>query len=213
METGCRVVRGPDWKWGNQDGSEGHVGTVVVVGKTGSVSSPDKTVVVQWDGGTRTNYRCGYQGAFDLCLFDNGPVGMYILLKLYNKLYTHTRANLVFILSLIWCEPYIDLNKRNLLIRWYGIWKIAFGHGASHKLCIISAVTTKIHERKRKTGEFGCSRKQRYVIIHASTNVFHCYFPLWEDNYAEMQFEITIWRRFCFPWILDGIRGKFRRSL
>lgn len=76
METGCRVVRGPDWKWANQDGCEGHVGTVVVVGKTGSVSSPDKTVVVQWDGGTRTNYRCGYQGAFDLCLFDNGPVGV-----------------------------------------------------------------------------------------------------------------------------------------
>ena len=75
MEAGCRVVRGPDWKWGNQDGGEGHVGTVVVVGRSGSVSSPDKTVVVQWDGGTRTNYRCGYQGAFDLCLFDNGPAG------------------------------------------------------------------------------------------------------------------------------------------
>lgn len=76
MEAGCRVVRGPDWKWGNQDGGEGHVGTVVVVGRSGSVSSPDKTVVVQWDGGTRTNYRCGYQGAFDLCLLDNGPVGV-----------------------------------------------------------------------------------------------------------------------------------------
>lgn len=76
MEAGCRVVRGPDWKWGNQDGGEGHVGTVVVVGRSGSVSSPDKTVVVQWDGGTRTNYRCGYQGAFDLCLFDNGPAGV-----------------------------------------------------------------------------------------------------------------------------------------
>lgn len=76
MEAGCRVVRGPDWKWGDQDGGEGHVGTVVVVGRSGSVSSPDKTVVVQWDGGTRTNYRCGYQGAFDLCLFDNGPIGV-----------------------------------------------------------------------------------------------------------------------------------------
>ena len=28
MDAGCRVVRGPDWKWGNQDGGEGHVGTV-----------------------------------------------------------------------------------------------------------------------------------------------------------------------------------------
>ena len=25
---GSRVVRGPDWKWGKQDGGEGHVGTV-----------------------------------------------------------------------------------------------------------------------------------------------------------------------------------------
>ena len=25
---GARVVRGPDWKWGKQDGGEGHVGTV-----------------------------------------------------------------------------------------------------------------------------------------------------------------------------------------
>ena len=26
--VGTRVVRGPDWKWGKQDGGEGHVGTV-----------------------------------------------------------------------------------------------------------------------------------------------------------------------------------------
>ena len=26
--VGVRVVRGPDWKWGKQDGGEGHVGTV-----------------------------------------------------------------------------------------------------------------------------------------------------------------------------------------
>ena len=66
MEVGLRVVRGPDWKWGNQDGGEGHVGTVVEIGKHGSPTSPDKTVVVQWDSGTRTNYRVGYQGALDL---------------------------------------------------------------------------------------------------------------------------------------------------
>lgn len=66
MEIGLRVVRGPDWKWGNQDGGDGHVGTLVEIGKPGSPTSPDKTVVVQWDAGTRTNYRVGYQGAFDL---------------------------------------------------------------------------------------------------------------------------------------------------
>ena len=25
---GARVIRGPDWKWDNQDGEEGHVGTL-----------------------------------------------------------------------------------------------------------------------------------------------------------------------------------------
>lgn len=33
MEVGTRVVRGPDWKWGNQDEGEGHVGTVVEIGR------------------------------------------------------------------------------------------------------------------------------------------------------------------------------------
>lgn len=70
-----RVVRGVDWKWGNQDDGEGHVGTVVEVGRQGSTSTPDKTVVVQWDSGTRTNYRTGYQGAYDLLLYDNAQIG------------------------------------------------------------------------------------------------------------------------------------------
>ncbi|KAJ8257614.1 hypothetical protein GJAV_G00187700 [Gymnothorax javanicus] len=75
MEVGMRVVRGVDWKWGNQDDGEGHVGTVVEIGRLGSTTTPDKTVVVQWDSGTRTNYRTGYQGAFDLLLYDNAQIG------------------------------------------------------------------------------------------------------------------------------------------
>ncbi|XP_013397887.1 E3 ubiquitin-protein ligase MIB2 isoform X2 [Lingula anatina] len=76
MEVGLRVVRGPDWKWSNQDDGEGHVGTVVEIGRPGSQTSPDKTVVVQWDSGSRTNYRVGYQGAFDLRILDNAPIGV-----------------------------------------------------------------------------------------------------------------------------------------
>ncbi|XP_052213892.1 E3 ubiquitin-protein ligase MIB2-like isoform X1 [Dreissena polymorpha] len=76
MDVGLRVVRGPDWKWGNQDNGEGHVGTIVEIGKPGSTTSPDKTVVVQWDSGSRTNYRVGYQGAYDLRIFDNAPIGI-----------------------------------------------------------------------------------------------------------------------------------------
>ncbi|XP_067251652.1 E3 ubiquitin-protein ligase MIB2 isoform X2 [Chanodichthys erythropterus] len=76
MEVGMRVVRGVDWKWGNQDEGEGHIGTVVEIGRQGSTTTPDKTVVVQWDSGTRTNYRTGYQGAYDLLLYDNAQIGV-----------------------------------------------------------------------------------------------------------------------------------------
>nr|NP_001121594.1 zinc finger protein Ci-ZF(ZZ/RING)-1 [Ciona intestinalis]XP_018671186.1 zinc finger protein Ci-ZF(ZZ/RING)-1 isoform X2 [Ciona intestinalis]FAA00182.1 TPA: zinc finger protein [Ciona intestinalis] len=72
---GYRVVRGTDWAWDNQDNGEGNVGTVVEIGRSGS-KTPDKTLVVQWDCGTRTNYRIGYQGAFDLLVFDSAPAGI-----------------------------------------------------------------------------------------------------------------------------------------
>ncbi|XP_030393859.1 E3 ubiquitin-protein ligase MIB2 isoform X7 [Gopherus evgoodei] len=76
MQVGMRVVRGIDWKWGNQDNSEGNVGTVVEIGRQGSPTTPDRTVVVQWDQGTRTNYRTGFQGAYDLLLYDNAQIGV-----------------------------------------------------------------------------------------------------------------------------------------
>ena len=50
---GFRVVRGPHWEWGDQDGREGHVGTVV------DVELVHKAVVVQWDCGSRCRYRLG----------------------------------------------------------------------------------------------------------------------------------------------------------
>ncbi|XP_060055844.1 E3 ubiquitin-protein ligase MIB2 isoform X2 [Erinaceus europaeus] len=76
VQVGMRVVRGVDWKWAQQDGGEGGVGTVVELGRHGSPSTPDRTVVVQWDHGTRTNYRAGYQGAHDLLLYDNAQIGV-----------------------------------------------------------------------------------------------------------------------------------------
>ncbi|XP_077313721.1 E3 ubiquitin-protein ligase MIB2 isoform X2 [Lithobates pipiens] len=76
MQVGMRVVRGVDWKWVNQDNGEGSVGTVVEIGRQGSPTTPDKTVVVQWDHGTRTNYRTGFQGSYDLLLYDNAQTGV-----------------------------------------------------------------------------------------------------------------------------------------
>lgn len=64
--VGARVARGPDWKWGKQDGGEGHVGTVR------NFESPEEVVVV-WDNGTAANYRCA--GAYDLRILDSAPTG------------------------------------------------------------------------------------------------------------------------------------------
>ncbi len=72
--VGLRVVRGPDWKWGEQDGGEGHLGTVAEMEAEGS------SVVVQWDCGFRCRYRCGGQeGRFDLRVYDTAPAGEPLL--------------------------------------------------------------------------------------------------------------------------------------
>lgn len=62
--------------WIFLDGGDGFAGTVCEIGKSGSTTSPDKTVVVQWDSGFRSNYRVGYQGEYDLRVFDNAQIGM-----------------------------------------------------------------------------------------------------------------------------------------
>lgn len=58
------------------DGGEGHVGTLCEVGRSGSTHSPEKTVVVNWDSGHRTNYRVGYQSQYDLIVIDNAQIGV-----------------------------------------------------------------------------------------------------------------------------------------
>ena len=66
---GLRVVRGPDWEWGDQDGGEGFVGTVAEITEGG------REVTVQWDMGQRCRYRCGKDNKFDIRVLDSGPSG------------------------------------------------------------------------------------------------------------------------------------------
>ena len=40
ISVGSRVVRGPDWSWGDQDGGLGHVGTVVTIGRLQHIQCP-----------------------------------------------------------------------------------------------------------------------------------------------------------------------------
>lgn len=69
---GDRVVRGPDWKWGDQDGGDGHEGTVRGLRQWHPADPEDAStsVVVLWDHGLYGNYRFGYKSAFDVRVID-----------------------------------------------------------------------------------------------------------------------------------------------
>lgn len=73
MEVGLRVVRGPDWIWGNQDGGEGNIGTVVHAGDGDGLGQ--NTVLVCWDNGHQANYRTGHSDAYDLRVVDSSLTG------------------------------------------------------------------------------------------------------------------------------------------
>ncbi|XP_015510519.2 E3 ubiquitin-protein ligase HERC2 [Neodiprion lecontei] len=62
MKIGTRVVRGVDWKWGDQDGPPPGEGRVV--GELGE----DGWIRVQWDNGNTNSYRMGKEGKYDLKL-------------------------------------------------------------------------------------------------------------------------------------------------
>ena len=62
--NGVRVVRGPDWKWGDADGGEGNAGTVF----TTKIQTAGIVNVV-WDAGNTGQYRCGYQSSYDLRVY------------------------------------------------------------------------------------------------------------------------------------------------
>ena len=85
---GLRVVRGPNWTWGDQDGGEGYVGTVAEVQRADRFAGDSRkpsdraevqptpcVVTVQWDCGNRCRYRCGIGGKYDLRVLDSAPAG------------------------------------------------------------------------------------------------------------------------------------------
>ncbi|CAE7417235.1 Spag1 [Symbiodinium sp. CCMP2456] len=63
QRIGVRVRRGPDWKWGNQDGGAGNWGTTVV---DSDPDMPLRWIKVQWDHGEKKSYRVGAEGKYDL---------------------------------------------------------------------------------------------------------------------------------------------------
>lgn len=65
--AGLRVIRGPDWKLGDADGGEGHVGTIVG-------DPADGKVQVLWDSGQSSTLTLS-SGSQVLFVLDNATIG------------------------------------------------------------------------------------------------------------------------------------------
>jgi hypothetical protein len=68
LTAGTRVRRGRDWKWGDQDGGVGCVGSVTVDQKPG-----DPWVKITWDNGHSNSYRYGEGPHIDLEIVSSSP--------------------------------------------------------------------------------------------------------------------------------------------
>ena len=88
LVKGMRVVRGPDWKWRDQD--QNGAGTV-------ERSSGDR-VHVKWDHGFSNGYRWGAENCYDLVVIappDPAPVAAAAeqpVLGIIDSIFTHRRA-------------------------------------------------------------------------------------------------------------------------
>ena len=65
-QEGLRVVRGPDWKLGDQDGGIGHAGTVIPTSEYDKKKMGHRTVTVLWDCGKKAVYQGGPNGSHHL---------------------------------------------------------------------------------------------------------------------------------------------------
>ncbi|KAK7093787.1 E3 ubiquitin-protein ligase MIB2-like [Littorina saxatilis] len=66
---GLRVLRGPDWTSGDEDGGEGFIGTVTQL-------LGNHNVRVQWDMGQESTCSAGHDGTFELRVFDTAQTGI-----------------------------------------------------------------------------------------------------------------------------------------
>lgn len=64
LHVGCKVIRGPNWKWRDQDGGEGSIGTVEGISPWSGVDGEGMSV--RWPNDSLYTYRWGADGNFDL---------------------------------------------------------------------------------------------------------------------------------------------------
>lgn len=63
--VGAKVIRGPDWEWGHQDGGEGKSGRVMEI-RGWDNESCRSVANVSWTTGSTNVYRLGHKGNVDL---------------------------------------------------------------------------------------------------------------------------------------------------
>lgn len=63
--VGARVIRGPDWEWGQQDGGDGRTGRVMEI-RGWDNESCRSVANVSWSSGSTNVYRLGHKGNVDL---------------------------------------------------------------------------------------------------------------------------------------------------
>ena len=63
LKPGIRVVRGPNWSNGSEDGGAWHLGSVV--------ETSNKRITVHWDNGKKGSYSFNRE----LTIFDISPLG------------------------------------------------------------------------------------------------------------------------------------------
>lgn len=68
LTVGCKVIRGPNWKWRDQDGGDGSVGVVEGVSPWSGVDGEGMSV--RWPNDSLYTYRWGADGNFDLVHVD-----------------------------------------------------------------------------------------------------------------------------------------------
>lgn len=74
FRDGMRVVRGKDWKWGNQDQTGSGNGVGVIIENKSNPYIQERWVEVTWhlDGRRESDYcyRMGAEGCYDLYIYD-----------------------------------------------------------------------------------------------------------------------------------------------
>ncbi|XP_073987726.1 E3 ubiquitin-protein ligase HERC2 isoform X1 [Rhodnius prolixus] len=106
LQIGTRVVRGPDWKWGDQDGPPPGEGRVI--GELGE----DGWIRVQWDNGAANSYRMGKEGKYDLKLADP-PTTNDNEVELETEVETGSSVT-----ELEECNPNMILRHSSVILLW-----------------------------------------------------------------------------------------------